>query len=54
MTFESGITGVVDDEVRSRLLRQARERGWNTTPVRRGHVVTLPSGAMVAVLREAP
>jgi hypothetical protein len=53
VTFEaSGLTGYVDDDVHWRLVRQARERGWGLTPVRRGWVVTLPSGGMVAVLRE--
>lgn len=54
VTFETtGVTGVVDDATHWRLVRQARERGWALTPVRRGWVVTLPSGALMAVLRES-
>jgi hypothetical protein len=53
LTFESsGVTGLMDYDAHWRLVRQARERGWELTPVRRGWVVTLPSGAMLAVLRE--
>lgn len=52
VTLESGLAALVGDEAHARLVTQARERGWGVTPVRRGWVVTLPSGALVAVLRE--
>ncbi|MET9959274.1 hypothetical protein ABZ128_09325 [Streptomyces sp. NPDC006326] len=54
VTFESGAWALVDIEGYWRLLRQAGERGWALTQVRAGHVVTLPSGALVAMLREGP
>jgi hypothetical protein len=53
VTFESGASAVVDDVAQRHFLRQAVKRGHSWTRVRGGHVVTLPGGSLVAVLREA-
>lgn len=53
ITFESGVTGVVGDVAQRHFLRQAVRRRYERTRVRGGWVVTLPSGALVAVLRES-
>ncbi|MFJ3248379.1 hypothetical protein [Streptomyces sp. NPDC086782] len=54
VTLQCGASGVVDELSRRRLLRQAEERGWERTRVRGGHVVTLPEGEMVAILKASP
>ncbi|MFD9442098.1 hypothetical protein [Streptomyces sp. NPDC060001] len=53
ITFECGLSSVVDDVAHRHLLRQAVRRGHGTTKVRGGHVVTLPGGRLVALLVEA-
>jgi hypothetical protein len=53
MTFECGATAVVDDVAHRHFLRQAVNAGYELTRVRGGHVVTLPGGSLVALLRES-
>lgn len=53
VTFESGCSAVVDDVAQRHFLRQASRAGYDRTKVRGGWVVTLPGGALVAVLRES-
>lgn len=50
VTFECGVSGLVDDVAYRHLLRQALRRGHETTRVRGGYVVTLPGGRLVAML----
>ncbi|MFC8583171.1 hypothetical protein ACFUGD_01135 [Streptomyces sp. NPDC057217] len=52
VTAEGSRGRLVAEETCYRLLRTARTLGWERTPVARGYVVTLPSGTLVAVLRE--
>ncbi|MFJ6636632.1 hypothetical protein ACIQMR_35490 [Streptomyces sp. NPDC091376] len=54
VTFERGSSVLVDDVAQRHFLRQAVRRGDEVTRVRRGHVVTLPGGALVALIAEAP
>ncbi|CAM5403590.1 hypothetical protein GCM10010298_35390 [Streptomyces microflavus] len=53
MTLESGPSAIVDDVAQRHFLRQAARRGDERTRVCGGWVVTLPGGALVAVLRES-
>lgn len=53
VTLESGPSALVDDVAQRHLLRQAVRRGHGRTRVRGGWVVTLPGGALVALLRES-
>ncbi len=53
VTLESGPSVLVDDVAQRHLLRQAARRGDERTRVRGGWVVTLPGGALIAVLRES-
>jgi len=50
VTFECGSSALVDDVVYRHFLRQAVRRRHETTRVRGGYVVTLPSGQLVALL----
>lgn len=52
VTLECGATGLVDDVAHRHLLRQSVSRGYGRTKVRGGYVVTLPGGALVAMLAE--
>ncbi|WP_425837474.1 hypothetical protein [Streptomyces fractus] len=52
ITFECGVSALVDDVAQRHLLRQALKRGDETTKVRGGYVVTLPEGKLVALLAE--
>lgn len=52
VTLESGASVVVDGVAHRHFLRQAVQRGYERTRVRGGFVVTLPGGAMVALLVE--
>lgn len=52
VTFECGMSSLVDDVAYRHLLRQALRREHETTKVRGGYVVTLPSGRLVAMLGE--
>ena len=52
VTAEGSRGRLVDESTCYRILRTARVRGWERTAVPRGYVVTLPSGGMLAVLRE--
>lgn len=53
VTLESGPSVVIDDVAQRHFLRQAVRRGDERTRVRGGWVVTLPGGALVALLRES-
>ncbi len=53
VTLESGRSALVDDVAQRHFLRQAVRRGDERTRVRGGWVVTLPGGALVALLRES-
>ncbi|MGW6638525.1 hypothetical protein [Streptomyces cyaneofuscatus] len=53
VTLESGPSMLVDDVAQRHFLRQAVRRGDERTRVRGGWVVTLPGGALVALLRES-
>ncbi|GGX26576.1 hypothetical protein GCM10010353_47020 [Streptomyces chryseus] len=53
VSFESGASQVVDDRVARHLLRRFAVAGYELTRVRGGRVVTLPDGALVAVIQEA-
>ncbi|MGI5404189.1 hypothetical protein ACQEVG_33005 [Streptomyces sp. CA-135486] len=50
LTFESGLSRIVDDVAQRHFLRQAVRSGYGWTKVRGGYVVTLPGGALVALL----
>lgn len=52
LTFECGRSSVIDDVAHRHFLRQALRRRHETTRVRGGYVVTLPSGRLVALLAE--
>lgn len=52
VTLEGSPGRLVAEESGYRILRTARICGWTRTPVPRGYVVTLPSGELLAVLRE--
>lgn len=52
ITFESGVTGLVDDVAQRQFLRTAVAGGWERTRVRGGYVVTLPGGSLVALIAE--
>ncbi|MDX3028415.1 hypothetical protein [Streptomyces scabiei] len=54
VTFECGLSALVDDVAHRHLLRQAVRRGDEATRVRGGYVVTLPGGRLVALIAEAP
>ncbi|WP_228973451.1 hypothetical protein [Streptomyces sp. DH12] len=54
LTYEDGTHRVVSRLALSRFLRLAAALGSGQTPVRRGWVVTLPGGSLVAVIKEAP
>lgn len=54
LTTESGAFRVIGRRQRRQLLRAAVRRGIERTRVRGGVVLTLPDGALVAVLKEAP
>lgn len=53
VTLESGPSAVIDDVMQRHFLRQSVHRGDERTRVRGGWVVTLPGGALVALLRES-
>ncbi|MFB8071073.1 hypothetical protein [Streptomyces californicus] len=53
VTLESGRSALIDDVAHRHFLRQAARRGDERTRVRGGWVVTLPGGALVALLRES-
>ncbi|MEU1200177.1 hypothetical protein ABZ446_28685 [Streptomyces sp. NPDC005813] len=52
LTLESGLFCLVDDVAHRHFLRQAVRRGYGTTRVRGGHVVTLPGGRLAALIAE--
>ncbi|MEU3729940.1 hypothetical protein AB0E81_11105 [Streptomyces sp. NPDC033538] len=41
LTFEDGLSFLVDEDARLHILRQAKRRGDELTRVRGGHVITL-------------
>jgi hypothetical protein len=52
VTLECGASGLVDDVRYRHLLRQAVTCGYGRTRVRGGYVLTLPAGALVALIAE--
>lgn len=52
MTLEGSPGRQVAEEAGYRILRMARVPGWPRATVPRGYVLTLPSGGLLAVLRE--
>jgi hypothetical protein len=54
LTLECGASSVIDELARRRLLRLAAQHGYGRTRVPAGDVVTLPGGALMAVLAEGP
>lgn len=50
VTFEGRKPLLVDDVAQRHFLRQALRRGDEVTKVRSGYVVSLPGGALVALL----
>jgi hypothetical protein len=52
VSFEWGGSTLVDVVAYRLFIREAYTKGWPRTRVPRGYVVTLPSGRLVALLRE--
>ena len=52
VSFEWGGSTLVDVVAYRYFIREAYTKGWPRTRVPRGYVVTLPSGRLVALLKE--
>ncbi|MET9126962.1 hypothetical protein [Streptomyces sp. NPDC004528] len=50
LTIEGGPSRTIDDVAHRHFLRQSMRRGDELTRVRRGYVVTLPGGRLVALI----